>query len=1859
MRRLLLLILALVASWSCTAFADSAVVFNEVMYHPATNEAAMEWVELHNLMSVDMDISGWTLAGGIDYQFPEGTIVAGGGYLVIASSPSILMAASSATNVLGPFSGRLSNSGETLELRNNNNRIVDSLAYGVEGDWPVAPDGSGVSLAKRIPNGATQEPKNWTWGEQIGGTPGAENFPAAVPNIAQNSVISIQGDWKFNDAGIDLGTAWYNPTFDDAPWPEGASLFYRGSASLPATKNTQLAAGRTTYYFRDRFVFSGNPAMTQLRIQPLIDDGAVFYLNGVEISRFNMPAGAINYSTLANSAVGTATYGNPILIPGTALNVGTNVLAVEVHQAHSVVAYPSAVLTSSPVGYWRLGESGGVVIDSASAAGSPQAGAQNGTYLGIQSTNLAQAGPQLADSVAGQSLAGFEFNNAAPKFSGNNDGGDDVVLISDPGALNFSSNRAFTLEAWVNGPATQEAGACIITKGFGGGGEQYSLDVQGNGFRFYVRDANTTSTGITASSGPDGTWQHVVATYDQLNGIMRLYVNGVLAVSGTPRATLLNTTDPVSIGSRKANSSSGYTLNFDGRIDEVAIYNRALSSAEVLTHFNAAFDNSAGSPVDTNDVVFGMQMDSLETLPPPSLPKLVFNEVASATNTFFIEVINKDSTNANIAGCSITRMRNGTNSDYILPSQVLAPGSLLQFTKKIMGFGADPGDKFFLYGPGRTNMLDAVVAEDALRGRYPDGTGAWLYPNQPTPGFSNYFAFHNEIVINEIMYHHLNSLGQPESPEAWVELYNRSTNAVNLTGWSLDGDIQFSFPAGKIIAAGGYLVVAADASYVASLYPGIDVIGPFSGKLSKSSGHLVLRDDNNNPANQVDYHDGGRWPEYADGGGSSLELRDPHADNSKAEAWAASNEGTNSGWQTYTYRAVAQTALPNSPSSWNEFLLGLINGPGEALIDDISVIESPDTVPVQFIQNGSFNGGDASHWRFLGTHRLSRVEPEPGNPGNYVLHLIATGPTEYQGNQIETTFNSGRSVVDGRTYQISFRAKWIAGGNLLNSRLYFDRLARTSVLTVPTKNGTPGRQNSVYVSNIGPVYDDLHHDPAVPNAGQSVNVSVTAQDPDGVNSLKLWYAPEGANWSFVVMTNVAGNNFQATLPGQSAGTLVQFYVEGRDALGAVSFFPAAGTNSRALYRVNDGQAVSGLVHNFRLLMTAADANFMHTDTNVLSNAYLKGTVVYDEREVFYNVGVRLKGSFVGRNVPRVGFSIAFGADQKFQGIYEDVAIDRSQGAVIGQGEIIAKHIASHAGGIPNMYDDLVRFIAPRAQDNSMAQLRTAAFGDIYLDTQFDHGSDNPMYECEVLRYSSTTSDGTTEGIKLPGQGFVNVDLGNYGNDPESYRWLLLQSNNRGANDYQRIVPMAQAFSLTGAAIDLQSQSLMDVDEWLRVFAYQELLGVSDTYFSGGSCHNFRMYVRPGDQKVIAMPWDWDSSFNKSATAGLVGNGNLAKIVNLPNNLRAYYGHFYDLINTTFNTRYMTRWTQHYGALANQDFSGILNYIGQRANYVMSQLPTTTPFAITSNAGNNYDTNQNHVMITGTAPIQVKTIQVNGITYALNWTTPSTWNLTLPLNAGTNVLVVQGVDAHGVALSNAVDTVTIVNTGTGAPLPVVINEWMADNASPNGFPDPADGLFKDWFELYNPNAFAIDLTGYFLTDDLTMPTLWRIPTNSIVPGQGFQLVWADNLTNLNSFTVGSDIHAPFQLSKSGESIGLFSPNGVTPQSVVQFGPQLQNISEGLFPDGNTNSVHAMSNFSPRHANLLRSFAFTDFSVSQEGVVLGWESIPGETYRLQYKTNLMQQNWVDVVPDISAGGSYLRATNQNSIDAQRFYRVLRVN
>ena len=177
---------------------------------------------------------------------------------------------------------------------------------------------------------------------------------------------------------------------------------------------------------------------------------------------------------------------------------------------------------------------------------------------------------------------------------------------------------------------------------------------------------------------------------------------------------------------------------------------------------------------------------------------------------------------------------------------------------------------------------------------------------------------------------------------------------MDLSGWSLDGGIEFEFPPGTTMNQKTYLVIAKDSTALIAKYPALAgiIIGDFSGGLANDGDTVELKDENGNIADTVTYYDSRPWPEYADGGGCSLERKDLYADPANPQNWASSNEINDSQWKIYSYRG---TAVEDGIgyNIWHEFCLGLLDS-GEVLLDDISVIEDPDGSAIELIQNGSF-----------------------------------------------------------------------------------------------------------------------------------------------------------------------------------------------------------------------------------------------------------------------------------------------------------------------------------------------------------------------------------------------------------------------------------------------------------------------------------------------------------------------------------------------------------------------------------------------------------------------------------------------------------------------------------------------------------------------------------------------------------------------------------------------------------------------------------------------------------------------------------------------------------------------------------------
>jgi hypothetical protein len=1009
-----------------------------------------------------------------------------------------------------------------------------------------------------------------------------------------------------------------------------------------------------------------------------------------------------------------------------------------------------------------------------------------------------------------------------------------------------------------------------------------------------------------------------------------------------------------------------------------------------------------------------------------------------------------------------------------------------------------------------------------------------------------------------------------ENPQEWIEIYNRSsTETIDLSGWQFADAINYVFPAGTLIAPGEYLVVANDAAKLSAKYPLIRVLGDFSGGLNNNDDRIVLIDAVGNTADEVHYYENGRWASAADGNGSSLELRNPAAENGMGEAWSASDESDSSSWASYTYRGIAQASKVGPDGVWREFILGLLDS-GEVLLDDISVLESPGTVSqFQILLNGSFEsdnlGGPASGWRIIGNHRHSEVIADADDPTNQVLRLVATGPTEHMHNHAETTLAAGRTIQNGREYEISFRAKWISGTNLLNTRLYFNRMPRTTPIARGADFGTPGAQNSVYESNIGPTYREFIHGPAVPSPGQPVVVTTFADDPDGVASMRLWYAVNGGTWQSVAMNQGSDGLYSGVIPGQVARTIVQFYVEGTDALGVTSTFPRTGRDSRALFKVDGGEASNTGINNLRIILTPADANYMHATINLMSNDEIGATLIYNEQEIFYDAGVQLSGSERARPVTaRVSFSVHFNADQLFRGVHDGMKLDRSDSTGFGQRELLLHTAASHAGGLPSEYNDLVNIITPQAAHTGGAEMQMARYSNLFLDSQFENGSDGQLFEYELVYYP-TQAD--TQGNKLPQpDNVVGTGIRDLGNSADDYRWTFLNKNNRSADDYHRIIEWAKIMGLSGAAFNNQVGDVMDVDQYLRAMAFASASGFGDNY-SAGAQHNAQFYVRPEDDRVLYFLHDLDAFF--SSTGSIVASGDLQKLLNAaPGNRHIYYGHVHDIVTYTYTTNYMQYWTNNYRTLLpNQNWSGWLSDIGSRASNVRAQINSAIApiaFAITTNGGADFTVNEPVATLAGDGWVNVREIYIAGQELPLDvqWIDNNSWTATVPLVFGANALTLQAVDYRGNSVAS--DTITITSTSAGiVRYPLRIVELMYN---PPGSTDDSE-----YFELLNTGTTTIDLAGVKLTE-----------------------------FSAGGYTFTSGALGP------GERIVVVKDHSAFSAAY----PHVTNIAPGVFAGSLANEGDLIALIGPL-GELVQHFTYGDSNVS------GWPSLPdGDGHSLEY-------------------------------------------
>ncbi len=174
--------------------------------------------------------------------------------------------------------------------------------------------------------------------------------------FGETELVAAGASWSYLANGLDMGSAWKEVGYDASAWPTGPAPMGYGDSD----EATVVPYGPDpndkyiTTYFRRRFTLADPAAYRAYRVEVVRDDGAVVYLNGVEIQRTNMPLGPIDYLTLAPDTVNgvseSAFYS--VDVPPSLFVAGTNLLAIEVHQRNATSSDMSfdARLVATPAG---------------------------------------------------------------------------------------------------------------------------------------------------------------------------------------------------------------------------------------------------------------------------------------------------------------------------------------------------------------------------------------------------------------------------------------------------------------------------------------------------------------------------------------------------------------------------------------------------------------------------------------------------------------------------------------------------------------------------------------------------------------------------------------------------------------------------------------------------------------------------------------------------------------------------------------------------------------------------------------------------------------------------------------------------------------------------------------------------------------------------------------------------------------------------------------------------------------------------------------------------------------------------------------------------------------------------------------------------------------------------------------------------------------------------------------------------------------------------------------------------------------------------------------------------------------------
>ncbi len=1145
---------------------------------------------------------------------------------------------------------------------------------------------------------------------------------------------------------------------------------------------------------------------------------------------------------------------------------------------------------------------------------------------------------------------------------------------------------------------------------------------------------------------------------------------------------------------------------------------------------------------DISDAVGGSP-GQMEAYRPSPLRSVVINEFLARTDASsynYIELYNHATNAVDISSCILTD--DPATNKFVIPQGTVIPArGFVSFSQGTMNFSLNPaGGTIYLENPDQSRYLDAVAygpqQDGVATGRWPDGANDFYRLSAQTPGASNPSIRLSDVVINELMYDPISG----NDDDQYIELYNRSTNAVNLSGWTLSDAVTFTFPSNTVLAVNGYLVVGGNAARLIGNYTNlnsVNCLGNFGGKLSHNGEHLALNmgdtlSSTNGQGvvtttpiqimvNDVTYGTGGRWGQWAAGGGSSLELLDPNSNNRLAANWGDSDETQKAPWTN-----IENTAVLDNGANYDSFIdyaqIGILDV-GECLVDNVEVLAG--ATGTNLVMNPDFEAGGTNNWTMQGALCRSSLE-NSGYSSSHSLHLRCSDRIWNGDNSCQVALYAN-TLAAGQTATLRFKARWQRGWPEALLRVNGNWLEATGRLPVPANLGTPGAPNSRYVTNAGPAIYQVTHAPAVPAAMQAAVVSTRAHDPNGIQRLILYYRIDPATtYSAITMQDngvggdaVAGDGiYSASIPGQASGTIVAFYIAATDSTGVTSRFPALLTDNsipRECVVMFGDSNPGGSFGVYHLWITQTNATAW-ANAGDLSNESWDCTMVCNNR-IIYNAQGRFAGSPYHQDFDTPYGSLChykwtFPDDDAFLGATSFNKIHQPGNGAGDDASLQREQCANsflRALGVPWLSR---RFVAVYVNGNRRGTLMEDAQcpdGDDVKE-HWPNDKDGWLYKMQPWFEFGPFPTGSTMGFA--NESWCNlVPYTTSGGvlKPARYRSNFeIRRTPVSANDFTNVFSLITAAASHGTPNYVANmENLADMENWMRVFAANHAAGNWDS-FGAQNAQNLYGYMGALGTKYSLLMWDFNIVLGNSGSWSpgqnlFTVNGedpNTQDIYNEPTFLRMYWRALQELVNGPLDvTQSGPLLDAKYNAFTANGLSvenpatNIEPWLSQAQESIASQLAavnatnfTVNPAIITNGLA----------LVTGTAPVNISTVWFNGIAYPVTWLTLTTWSVTLPLNYGTNNFSVVGVDTHSQPVAGATNSVIVVYS-VHPPSPagqVAINEIMYNPVVPGA----------QYVELYNASAnFGFDMSGWQL-DGLS----YIFPPGSLIGPNSFLTLAAD-------------------------------------------------------------------------------------------------------------------------------------------------------